>query len=79
MHDFMVILFFKMTKNVFLGGSDPKISILQSRNGNSHTIIFWRLFIKTAISKQYKMQLKVHDFRVISLKLTENMRILGCL
>ena len=73
----MVILFLKMTKIVFLG--DLNLKFLQSRNGNSHTIIFWRLFIKTAIGKQYEMQLKVHDFRVISLKLTENMRILGCL
>ena len=73
----MVILFLKMTKIVFLG--DLNLKFLQSRNSNSHTIIFWRLFIKTAIGKQYEMQLKVHDFRVISLKLTENMRILGCL
>ena len=73
----MVILFLKMTKNVFWG--DLNLKCLQSRNGNSHTIIFWRLFIKTAIGKQYEMQLKVHDFRVISLKLTENMRILGFL
>ena len=61
----MVILFLKMKKKFF--GGDLNLKFLQSRNGNSHTIIFWRLFIKTAIGKQYEMQLKVHDFRVISL------------